>query len=414
MIDNKERLKLIMKHNIRVLIIILLVMTLLSSAFFVYYDYAKEEVRIYQNEILFYQTIASHEQAWIKDIQLENGALPFRELSNGTATIIPYFSAISGMALLHDIDTDYSNQVMHYIEWMLENLNDSSSDYFNIDGTMSNFKVNYMNDNSYQVIPYKYDSVDSYTALMISLIMRANEKTKNIEFLIKYEREIIRVLNALLSTRLDNGLSIVSVGNRTQYIMDNVEVNYGLRDGIKLVNRLLEVSNESLELKLIKTKLVGWLDDNTKAIEELLWNNDKGTYNVALNENNQIVEFKSWDNFYPDAVAQLFPIIFEVIEPDSTRANALYDAFNMNYQWEDFIYRETGDFYWTVIVYVAALMEDESRVKEYLSYYQENFMETHPYPLYNAEAAWIVNASKEMIDHYQSKIDRIDPLSILH
>jgi hypothetical protein len=403
-----------MKQNIRVSIIILLVTTLLGSALFVYFDYAKEEVRIYQNEILFYQTIASHEQAWITDIQLENGALPFRELSNGTAIIIPYFSAISGMALLHDIDTDYSNQVMHYIEWMLENLNDSSTDYFNIDGTMSNFNVNYLDDNSYQVIPYKYDSVDSYTALMISLIMRTYEKTNNIDFLINHKSEIIRVLNALLSTRLNNGLSSVSVGNKTQYIMDNVEVNYGLKDGIKLVNRLLEDSNESTELNLIKTKLVGWLDDNTRAIEELLWSNDKGTYNVALNGNNQIIEFKSWDNFYPDAVAQLFPIVFEVIEPDSNRAKALYDEFNNNYQWEDFIYRETGDFYWTVIVYVAALMEDESRVKVYLSYYQENFMDTHPYPLYNAEAAWIVNASKKMMEYYQAKIERIDPFGIFH
>jgi hypothetical protein len=403
-----------MKHNIRVLIIVLLVTTLLSSALFVYYDYAKEEVRIYQNEILFYQTIASHEQAWIKDIQLENGALPFRKLSNGTATIIPYFSAISGMALLQDIDTDYSNQVIHYIEWMLENLNDSSTDYFNIDGTMSNFKVNYLDDNSYQLIPYKYDSVDSYTALMISLIMRTYERTNDIDFLLKHESKIIRILNALLSTRLDNGLSSVSVGNRTQYIMDNVEVNYGLKDGIKLVNRLLEVSNETIELNLLKVNLDGWLDDNTNAIEELLWNNDKGTYNVALNESNLIVEFKSWDNFYPDAVAQLFPIIFEVIEPGSNRAKTLYNEFNINYQWEDFIYRETGDFYWTVIVYVAALMEDESRVKAYLSYYQENFMDTHPYPLYNAEAAWIVNASKKMMEYYQAKIDRIDPFSIFH
>lgn len=388
--------------------------TLISGALFVYYDYAKEEIRIYQNEIVFYRNIASNEQAWIMDMQLENGALPFRKLSNGTATIIPYFSAISGMALLHDIDVDYSNQAIRYIEWMLENLNDSTSDYFNIDGTMSNFKVDYLDNINYIETPYKYDSVDSYTALMISLIMRTYEKTNDIEFLLKHQKNIIRVLNALLSTRLDNGLSAVSVGNRTQYIMDNVEVNYGLRDGIKLVNRLIESSDDNKDLNLIKVKLDDWLVDQSKAIEELLWNNDKGVYNVALNENYQIVEFKSWDNFYPDAVAQLFPIIFEVIEPDSTRAKALYAAFNNNYQWEDFIYRETGDFYWTVIVYVAALMEDVNKVKVYLTYYQDNFMESHPYPLYNAEAAWIVNASNKMMEYYQRKIDNLDPFGLFH
>lgn len=403
-----------MKRNIRILIIILLVTTLISGALFVYYDYAKEEIRIYQNEIVFYRNIASNEQAWIMDMQLENGALPFRKLSNGTATIIPYFSAISGMALLHDIDVDYSNQAMRYIEWMLENLNDSTSDYFNVDGTMSNFKVDYLDNINYIETPYKYDSVDSYTALMISLIMRTYEKTNDIEFLLKHQKNIIRVLNALLSTRLDNGLSAVSVGNRTQYIMDNVEVSYGLRDGIKLVNRLIEISDDTKDLNLIKVKLDDWLVDQSKAIEELLWNNDKGVYNVALNENYQIVEFKSWDNFYPDAVAQLFPIIFEVIEPDSTRAKALYAAFNNNYQWEDFIYRETGDFYWTVIVYVAALMEDVNKVKVYLTYYQDNFMESHPYPLYNAEAAWIVNASNKMMDYYQRKIDILDPFGLFH
>lgn len=403
-----------MKQNIRILLIILMVTILLSSAFFVYYDYAKKEISIYQNEIMFYKNIASNEQIWIQNMQLETGALPFRQLSNNFATIIPYFSAISGMALLHDIDNDYSNQVMHYIEWMLKNLNNSSSDYFNIDGTMSNFKVYYLDDNSYQEIPYKYDSVDSYTALMISLILRTYEKTNNTEFLLKYESEIMRVINALLSTRHANGLSVVSVGNKTQYTMDNVEVNYGLKDGIKLINRLLEVSNNSKELNSIKLKLENWLIVNTKSIEELLWNSDKGTYNVALNENNQIIEFKSWDNFYPDAVAQLFPIVFEVVEPDSGRAKELYDSFNNKYRWENFIYRETGDFYWTVIVYVAALMEDERKVKTYLSYYEENFMDSHPYPLYNAEAAWIVNASKKMMDYYQAKINRIDPLNLFH
>jgi hypothetical protein len=196
--------------------------------------------------------------------------------------------------------------------------------------------------------------------------------------------------------------------------MDNVEVNYGLKDGVELVNHLLVLTSDSSELSSIKTQLQNWLEDNTKAIEELLWNENKNTYNTALNTNNETVEFKGWENFYPDAVAQLFPIIFEVIEPDSDRAKMLYDEFSTYYQWEDFIYREPGDFYWTVIVYAAALMEDEAKVKAYLSYYQNNFMENHPYPIYNAEAAWIVNASKRMMDYYQKKINRIDPLGVFH
>ena len=392
---------------------IALIILVLMGVFFNYYNYTKKQVAIYRDEITYYQDIAATEQAWIADMQLSFGAIPFRSLQNNTADINPYFSSIAARALLYETGVNYTSQVKRYIVWMLNNLNDATSDPFGVDGTMSNFKIIDLSNNEYKAIPYKYDSVDSYSALMISLIKETYTKTNDINFLMEHKDTIIRVFNALLSTRVKNGLSSVSINNSTQYTMDNVEVNYGIKDGLRLLDIMLKEDVNNQILMSLKAQYTVWLEENTLAIERVLWNKQNNKYNIAFHLNENTTEFSDWANFYPDAVAQLFPIIFEVLPTDSARAIDICQQFNKVYKWEDFIYRETGDFYWTVVVYLAAMMEDEVRVKAYLDYYKENFIAEHPYPLYNAEAAWIINACEKMIDLYTFKINKIDPFNLI-
>ncbi len=383
------------------------------SSFLVYKDYAVKHINNYQEKIDFYLEIMDIEQEWLINSQLDNGSLPFRPLSNNKADIIPYFSTISAMSLLHNRTNDYSNQVIKYVEWMLGRLNTKDEDYFDVDGTMSNFHVELIN-NKLVEIPFKYDSVDSYTALFIALVDKVYINTNNSDFLLKNETNIIRVIHALLSTRNSNGLSYVSVGNKTQYTMDNVEVNYGLKSSVNLINNLMKVSTNKDELNDLRIQLESWLVENTKAIETYLWSSETNKFHVALDTKDQVIEFKSWDIFYPDAIAQLYPVVFGYIEPSSPKAKELYQLFNEEYDWEEFNFRNTGDFHWTVVVYIAALMQDTQKVEQYLKYYSKNLIYSHPYPIYNAEVAWIINTCETMIEFYEKEMNQVDPFKIFH
>lgn len=393
----------------RISVTIILLVLLLLSSFFLYRRNAQEKIPQYQLEINYYQTIIFNEQAWLDSTQLDNGAYPFRPLSNNRADVNPYFSSMAAYSLLLG-NTFYSDDVYEYMDWLFTQLNTSLEDPYLVDGTLSNIQITQENG---QLIEEKfdYDSVDSYTALFIILLDYAYETYPRNDFYQTNDASIIRLFNALLSTRIDNGLSVVSVGNKTQYTMDNVEVNYALKKGINLLNHLLEQSN-NLELKTIQIQLEEWLEENTKAIETILWNPNQQKYRIAIDENGNEVEFESWDNFYPDAMAQLFPLVFNVMDPESERAKELYNQFVSNYAWENFKFRE--GFYWTVVSTIGALMNDTERVKKYLDYYQEHIMEDHAYPIYNAEVAWIIQTCQIMIDKYEDKINQVDPLKLFH
>lgn len=393
----------------KISVTIIFVLLLLLSSFFLYRKNAQEKIPVYQLEINYYQSIIHHEQAWLDSTQLDNGAYPFRPLVNNRADVNPYFSSMAAYSLLLG-NTFYSDNVYEYMAWLFTQLNTSSEDPYQIDGTLSNIRMTQENGQINEE-KFDYDSVDSYTALFIILLNYAYDTDPRYEFYQANEGSIIRLFKALLSTRAENGLSYVSVGNKTQYTMDNVEVNYAIKKGINLLNNLLELSNNQ-ELKEIQIELEEWLIDNTQAIETILWNPAQQKYRIAIDKNGNEVEFKSWDNFYPDAMAQLFPIVFNVIEPDSERAKEHYIQFVSNYSWEDFKFRE--GFYWTVVSTIGAMMDDTDRVKTYLDYYQEHIMSNHDYPIYNAEVAWIIQTCQIMINKYEDKIDQVDPLKLFH
>ncbi len=396
------------KNGLKVLVVASILLSL-----FAYGRYAQARVQTHQEEIAFYQEIIDVDQAWIAQMQLPSGVLPQRPLSQNTATVIPYFSAMAAMALLEN-NTTYIDHVTAYLEWMFDRLNDANSDYFSVDGTLSNFTITVLEDGSYQERKSKYDSVDSYAALNISLLLKTYQTTQDLSFFIKHQTSILRIFNALLSTRVDNNLSAVSVGNQTQYLMDNIEVQIGIQDGIELIEQLIKHTQQSEAFQKVYDQLIEWEHLNAKAIENDLWDESSQMYHVGLSVNGQPIVFRSWDRFYPDAVAQLFPMMHRMIDPKDTRAQVLYEQFSQAYQWQAFSYRTEGDFYWTMIGYVAALMEDVEQVKAYLQIYKEDYMPTHAYPLYNAESAWIIFTSQHMIDYHQRRIKRLDPLKLFH
>ena len=114
-------------------------------------------------------------------------------------------------------------------------------------------------------------------------------------------------------------------------------------------------------------------------------------YESGIFKNNKPISEFSWDEFYPDATSQLFPVYHGVISAETVRANTLYKAFCENFCWETLDI--PSDFPWGAIVYTAAIMKDSERVITYMQSYSEKYMETHNYPLYNADAARVSMAA---------------------
>ena len=96
-----------------------------------------------------------------------------------------------------------------------------------------------------------------------------------------------------------------------------------------------------------------------------------------------------------DAVAQLFPIVFGLIDDEGERAQELYSKFSAQYQWEKLSHKNEGysRFYWGIIAYCGAIMGDNERTNEYIDNFKNNVLPDFKYPAYNADVAWALLAA---------------------
>jgi hypothetical protein len=361
---------------------------------------------------LYYEGIMQREMDWIESLQLSNGAFSYRNYWDGSASINPYFNTRTALALLiaHRSDEDIE-RVKHYIEWYFEHLNTKQEDNNGIAGTIYDYEVK---TEGAHVVEEKslnhYDSVDSYAATFLSLLNRYYQITSDRLSIINHYGDIGMVVGSLEATQ-QSGLSLTKPDYEVVFLMDNCEVYKGLNDAIELYQSAIlgQLPTEELNRKAENElkNLIDYRDEMAEKFETTLWNDSEQRYEVSLDKNHQVMGSFEWEDFYADATSQLFPIVNEVIEADSDRAIALYNQFSSYYQWEkmDHVYSDEEQTYWSVIAYIAALMEDTERLEEYLSYYESNVMDKHESPIYNSDAGWVILACHHMIKHYEGFLD---------
>lgn len=378
----------------------------------VYYSYSINQRAILQNKINFYQGIIDSEIEWIKGLQLSNGALAFRLKEGETTLLNPYFADYTAMALLHaGVGQKYYKEVKEYLSWHFSHLNDSKSDKNGIDGTIYDYEAEVKSGVVISETTTKeYDSVDSYGSSFLDLLWDYYTYTKDTEYLIDHYNEILRVINAINVT-IDDDLTITKPEYPVKYLMDNSEVYEGINCAIDLYEKvflpsLKKNTDEYKNAENIYSTLKKQNSNLLKKIEDKMWNESEGNYTVALGKSGEEIINFHWNNFYPDATSQLFPIIHGVIDKKSKRAKKLYETFGTYYNWEHFEHytKDKANFYWGRLPYVAAVMKDEARVETYMKYYSENVVPEHKKPLYNADAAWVILASEKMIYLYESKM----------
>lgn len=329
-------------------------------------------------------TVFETETAYLAAMQLENGAIPMTAAINGDVTVNPYFADFAAMALLENADK-YADNVKKYMEWHFDNLNTASTDYNGVDGTIYDYTVTLENGKVVaQTSKGSYDSTDSYAATFLSVVYKYYEKTSDKDYILSRADDIIRVADAMFAT-FSFGLTNAKPDYEVKYLMDNCEVYAGAVAGMHLLT-LINDGNINSQLLLAKCKMGCELI--AQNIEKSLWNADGNHYEAA-----DSLEF-SWDEYYPSATAQLFPIVYGLIDADSIRANHLYKTFCAHYDWQNFDIPDA--FVWGNNALAAAMMGDVDSVMTYMANYAPKML-THSYPLYNADIARVALAANYLL-----------------
>ncbi len=335
-------------------------------------------------------TVFETETAWIASLQLENGAIPMTKNPNGTVTMNPYFADIAALALLDNAEK-YAENVKKYMDWHFSHLNTTETDYNRMDATIYDYNITLENG---KIVKEEskgtYDSTDSYAATFLTVVNKYYEKTGDKEYVIANAKDIARVAEAMLYT-LQMGLTYAKPDYMVMYLMDNCEVYEGC---VSAANLLKLIATEAADYDLTKTKVTYAADWIKSTIESTMWNAEGKYYEPGLYPLGIPAYEFTWEEFYPCATAQLFPIVHGLIGADTIRAKHLYDTFCDSYNWQGFDIPD--DFYWGSNVYAAALVGDVDSVMEYMTNYAP-LMVLHSYPLYNADIARVAMAAYTLL-----------------
>lgn len=359
----------------------------------------EKEIALTQEQIELFETIVEGETEWFASLQLENGAIPMTYTANGTVKMNPYFADFAALALL-DRSDDCAENVIKYMNWHFNHLNTAEADYNGVDGTIYDYEITLADGKIVQesVVTVDghgtYDSTDSYAATFLTVLAKYYEKTGDSEYIISHKKEIERITNAMFST-LHNGLTFAKPDHDVKYLMDNCEVYEGAVAATFLFENVICPTDTSYNA--LSEKCKNTVTDIQKNIESKLWNPVGQHYKTGIIKILGLPErIFNWNEYYPSATSQLFPIVCGVIEPNTERANNLYNKFCESYDWVNFDYPDA--FYWGSNVIAAVKMNDIERVVGYMTNYTE-LMKTHAYPLYNADAARVSLAANMMLEN---------------
>ncbi|MBS3873015.1 MAG: hypothetical protein KGZ92_06620 [Firmicutes bacterium] len=315
--------------------------------------------------------ISEDELLYLLSLQDDNGIIaqtPERLHS------IPYFSNMAAMALLSD--PRGHEPVRKYMAWYIAHLN--RPDKYNFTGTMYDWSKT---DGAWQHT-YSYDSADSYAATFLSLVLNYTEVTLDASFAIDNIQAIVDVAEVLIRLQDRDGLMWAKPRYYVKFLMDNAENYRGLRDAEKLMQHLGR-TDFSARYGHAATRVA-------RGMEKRMWNEADQSYAWAIMGPFWVRQQRQ--RWYPDTVAQLYPVVFGVIPPNSERASHLYANLNANYpDWTSG--RFDDRFPWTVLAYMAALMNDDVRAVSYMKNVHQTITAEHRcYPWHAFESAFYLKA----------------------
>ena len=315
--------------------------------------------------------IIEYQCSYLKSLQMSDGAI--KDNTSAISKITPYFSSYAALALLcHPEDSTNIAAAKAYINWYLTHLNTSEDD---VEGSIYDYSA------EDGASLGTYDSVDSYAAMFLIVAkVFASISQENLTWLGNYSSSLQLVFNALMAVIDENdGLTYASPSYPAKYLMDNCEVNAGLRACEWLVQQGLVTTSNNLD---------STIETNSYTIKNFFYVSSSGHFKKEKNTGSY-----NWNTFYPDAACQLFPSIFGVISPYCAAAETVYDTFNEYYPlWSEGVRYDV--YPWTMLCLAALRNNDIERRDAYLDFMSQYVTAgTQPSYWYSMEAANLVLAA---------------------
>jgi len=237
----------------------------------------------------------------------------FEPVGPSPQLVRPYFANLYALSLSRH--GRYLDEVERYIDWYLDHLNEDEGS--GLAGTVYDYDIHHGNrEQSLET----YDSADGYAGTFLILLDAYEQASGDAALLNARRAEIVTVAELLLSLQNEDGLVRVSPEDGTHYLMDNCEAYGGLLAWSALERRL------------------GWdggprylaaAERLRQAIMARLYDPAAHRFHWAVS--GAEVHASSWDTYYPDAMAQLFPVLYGVIPAGDEPAQSLWREFAERY-----------------------------------------------------------------------------------
>lgn len=333
-----------------------------------------------------YAVMAAAEADWLWSQQLPNGAIAFYYHANGEVTVNPYFSTYAAIALTaYDGSPEAGEKIKRFIDWYFAHMNTVKDNI--IPGSIYDYKITMQNGEIVsEESTGKYDSTDSYAAFFLRLLWDYAERYGDVALLQERAAQIRTLLNVLYATRV-HGYTFAKPTDPRIFLMDNCEVYTGFCAAEKIG---AAIGDSTLQKKATKAANVY----RTRFLKDW-YRGGRFTYQMLPLPVYGYLDFDpffSWDNFYPDVAAQMYPVLWDIISPDSPEAKLVYENLCNSWSWETLEYIRSGVevYYWGAFALAGAKMGDVERVNSYLYYYQQRISPDRAYPLYCFDAAMVL------------------------
>lgn len=286
--------------------------------------------------------------------------------------INPYYANLGAQGALRD--PARHTQVEGWMRWYVSHLN--LTDKWGVGGTMYDYNIV----NGQEVSTGNADSTDSYAATFLSLAYAyyaTGDPTAQ-----AYVRSIAGSLDligqVLAKTQQSDGLTWAKPDYQIKYLMDNSEVFRGLADAATLFGSMGDTA---------KQQYYGALATKCQAG---VWNMWLGNTWAVYKDNAGNLAAPKLTTWYPDASAQVFPVLYGVVSGSDPKAVQAYASFNGAWPgWPSLSFNSQDAFPWAMIAGASAQMGDTARTNAYLAAVKQKYQNLgFPWTWYSMENGW--------------------------
>jgi len=296
--------------------------------------------------------------------------------------INPYYSNLTAIGLTRNSGS--YGVVQNWMKWYIGHLN--VNDKWGLSGTTYDYSYN----NGVETSLVNADSTDSYAATFLSLALAYyNTGDAGAQ---AYVRSIVSQLDliggVLAKTQQTDGLTWAKPDYQIKYMMDNCEVYRGLRDAAQLFQSAF---NDPAKAQTY----TAMADASFQGLMSMYLGN--GAWAVYKDGIGSLFapHLGTW---YPDATAQLFPVMQGVISGTDAKAVQTYSNFKAAWPgWDTLSFNSQDAFPWVMIAGAAAVSGDSTAAQTYIKTIESRYVNNgFPWPWYNQEAGWFMRLNAYM------------------